>query len=111
MPAQISVTLPDGSPREVPSGATVADVAAAIGPKLAKAAVAGSVDGQMVDLARPVEDGEEEAAEFMAIKGLAEAGLLVQTRRESDWCDTWAEAEWALTISGNMAAARAGAGS
>ncbi|HZQ59259.1 MAG TPA: threonine--tRNA ligase, partial [Acidimicrobiales bacterium] len=70
MPAQISVTLPDGSSREVAAGATVADVAAAIGPKLAKAAVAGSVDGQMVDLGRRVEDGEEVAI----VTGDSEAG-------------------------------------
>jgi hypothetical protein len=56
-----------------------------------------------------IEDGEEEAAEFMAIKGLEEAGLLVQTRRDSDWSDCWAEAEWALTVAGSMAAGRAGA--
>jgi len=70
VPAQISVTLPDGSSREVAAGATVADVAAAIGPKLAKAAVAGSVDGQMVDLGRRVEDGEEVAI----VTGDSEAG-------------------------------------
>jgi threonyl-tRNA synthetase len=61
VPAQISVTLPDGSTREVAEGATVADVAASIGPKLAKAAVAGRLDGEVVDLGRRVEDGQEVA--------------------------------------------------
>jgi threonyl-tRNA synthetase len=45
----ISVTLPDGSSLSVPEGATVADVAGAIGPKLAAAAIAGRVDGKLVD--------------------------------------------------------------
>ncbi len=53
----ISVTLPDGSARSLPEGATVADLAVAIGPRLAKAAVAGRVDGTEVDLATPLADG------------------------------------------------------
>src|SRR5688572_23738843 len=47
------ISLPDGSVREVPAGATPADVAAAIGPGLAKAALAARVDGELRDLARP----------------------------------------------------------
>ncbi len=43
------VTLPDGSRREYPRSVTVADVAASIGPGLAKAALAGRVDGRLVD--------------------------------------------------------------
>ena len=43
------VTLPDGSHRQFPEPVTVADVAAAIGPGLARAALAGKVDGQLVD--------------------------------------------------------------
>ncbi len=46
MPA---ITLPDGSRREFPNPVTVADVAANIGPGLAKAALAGRVDGKLVD--------------------------------------------------------------
>jgi threonyl-tRNA synthetase len=53
----ISVTLPDGSARTVPAGSTVADLAAAIGPRLAKAAVAGVVDGAEVDLDTPLAEG------------------------------------------------------
>ena len=43
------VTLPDGSRREFPRSVSVADVAASIGPGLAKAALAGRVDGRLVD--------------------------------------------------------------
>jgi len=45
----IQVTLPDGSKREFPGPVTVAQVAASIGAGLAKAALAGKVDGQVVD--------------------------------------------------------------
>ena len=45
-----SITLPDGSVKDFPEPITVAQVASAIGPGLAKAAVGGSVDGKMVDL-------------------------------------------------------------
>ena len=53
----IHVHLPDGSAREMPTGATAADVAAAIGPGLAKAALAARVDGEVRDLMRPLHDG------------------------------------------------------
>ena len=45
----IAITLPDGSRREFESAPTVGDVAASIGAGLAKAALAGKVDGQLVD--------------------------------------------------------------
>jgi len=45
----IAITLPDGSRREFDNPVSVADVAAAIGPGLAKAALAGKVDGKLVD--------------------------------------------------------------
>ncbi|CAJ0780191.1 Threonine--tRNA ligase [Ralstonia condita] len=45
----IAITLPDGSRREFPGPVTVAEVAQSIGAGLAKAALAGRVDGQMVD--------------------------------------------------------------
>ncbi|WP_033920445.1 threonine--tRNA ligase [Sphingomonas sp. 37zxx] len=47
------ISLPDGSVREVAPGTTPADVAAAIGPGLAKAALAARVDGEVRDLSRP----------------------------------------------------------
>ena len=50
MAETIRITLPDGSARDLPSGSTVLDVAAAIGPRLAKDTVAGEVDGELVDL-------------------------------------------------------------
>src|SRR5438552_4905793 len=53
----MQVELPDGSKREVPDGATVADVAASIGKRLAKDALAGKVNGRIVDVYAPVPDG------------------------------------------------------
>ena len=52
-----SVTLPDGKALELPDGASGADVAAAIGPGLARAALAIEVDGELRDLAAAVSDG------------------------------------------------------
>ena len=56
-PKQIRVTLPDASERELAEGTTGADLAAQIGPGLARAAVAIKVDGQIQDLGRPLPDG------------------------------------------------------
>ena len=56
-PTKITVTLPDGKPLELPAGATGADAAAAIGPGLAKAALAIRVDGELRDLSAPLPDG------------------------------------------------------
>jgi threonyl-tRNA synthetase len=53
--SQITVTLPDGSTRELAAGAPVRAVAEAISPGLAKAALAGVVDGTMVDLSSPLQ--------------------------------------------------------
>ncbi len=53
----ISIILPDGSTRELPHGATIADLAASIGAGLAKAAIAGKIDGALVDLATPLDNG------------------------------------------------------
>ncbi len=52
MTAMFKITLPDGSVRDVAPGTTPADVAAAIGPGLAKAAIAARVDGEVRDLGR-----------------------------------------------------------
>ena len=51
----IAITLPDGSRREFESPPTVGDIAASIGPGLAKAALAGKVDGQLVDTGYRIE--------------------------------------------------------
>ena len=52
----MNIALPDGSVKELAAGATVADVAASIGAGLAKAALAGKVDGTLVDLTATVTD-------------------------------------------------------
>ncbi len=54
----LTVTLPDGSPLELDADATGADAAAAIGPGLARAALAIRVAGETKDLAAPLGDGE-----------------------------------------------------
>jgi threonyl-tRNA synthetase len=64
------ITLPDGSVREVAPGSTPADIAAAIGPGLAKATIAARVDGELRDVMRPF-DGDASLA-------------LVTTRDEAD---------------------------
>ena len=51
----IAITLPDGSKREFPQPVTVAEVAASIGPGLAKSALAGKVDGKVVDLSHRID--------------------------------------------------------
>ena len=48
------ISLPDGSSREYPAPVTVAEVAADIGAGLAKAALAGRVDGRLVDTSHPI---------------------------------------------------------
>jgi threonyl-tRNA synthetase len=55
MSEMFKIALPDGSVREVPRGSTPADIAAAIGPGLAKAAIAARVDGELRDITRPFE--------------------------------------------------------
>ena len=52
----IAITLPDGSRREFDAPLSIADVAASIGPGLAKAALAGKVDGKLVDTSFCLED-------------------------------------------------------
>jgi threonyl-tRNA synthetase len=53
--SEITVTLPDGSSRRVAPGTTPADVAASISPRLAKAALAATVDDRLVDLTYPIQ--------------------------------------------------------
>lgn len=52
--SNVKVTLPDGSVKEVPAGTTIQAVVESIGPRLAKAALAAHLDGQEVDLSRPI---------------------------------------------------------
>ena len=51
---QITLTLPDDSTRSVPAGATGLQVSEEIGPRLARAALAVRVDGEVWDLDRPI---------------------------------------------------------
>jgi threonyl-tRNA synthetase len=52
---QVTVTLPDGSPRTVPAGTRVGDLAMEVSPGLARAALAAAVDDRLVDLSFPLE--------------------------------------------------------
>jgi threonyl-tRNA synthetase len=56
--AEITVSLPDGSTRSLPTGSSIRDLAASIGPGLAKAAIAGRVNGNLVDLATGLNDAD-----------------------------------------------------
>ena len=90
MSEMFKISLPDGSVREMPEGSTPADVAAAIGPGLAKAALAAKVDGEMVDLSRPF-TGD---AELALITGRDEEEALELARH--DFAHVLAEAVQAL---------------
>ena len=57
----VKVTLPDGSAREFDGPVTVAELALSIGPGLAKAALAGKVDGKLVDTSFPIEKDSQVA--------------------------------------------------
>ena len=67
------ITLPDGSSRQFEQAVSVYDVAADIGSGLARAAIAGKVDGQMVDIAYMMESD----AELSIITASSEEGLEV----------------------------------
>ena len=90
MTEMLKISLPDGSVREMPAGSTPADVAAAIGPGLAKAALAARVDGELRDLARPF-DGD---AELALVTARDEADALELARH--DYAHVLAEAVQAL---------------
>ncbi len=68
----VSITLPDGSQRQFDAPVTVAQVAASIGTGLAKAALAGRVDGQLVDTSHLIE---------------ADAQLAIITDKDADGLD------------------------
>jgi threonyl-tRNA synthetase len=67
----MNVQLPDGSVKEVADNATVADVAASIGKRLAKDAIAGKVNGKVVDVYTPVPEG----AKVEIVTPKSDAGL------------------------------------
>ena len=68
----IAITLPDGSRREYPGPVTVAEVAQSIGSGLAKAALAGKVDGRMVDTSYTIDQ---------------DASLAIVTDKDADGVD------------------------
>jgi len=70
MPDEITVTLPDGSTKTVAAGTTGLDLAASIGRRLAKDAVAIKVDGELVDLTRPLPPD----ADVEIVTGASETG-------------------------------------
>src|SRR5436853_5517372 len=70
-PFLMQVQLPDGSQKEVPDNATVADVAASIGKRLAKDAIAGKVNGKVVDVYAKVPNG----AKVEIVTPKSEAGI------------------------------------
>jgi threonyl-tRNA synthetase len=86
MSEMIRITLPDGSAREVAPGTTAADIAAAIGPGLAKAALAAKVNGEVRDLNRPIDYD----AELALITARDEADALELVRH--DYAHVLAEA-------------------
>ncbi|HYI63254.1 MAG TPA: threonine--tRNA ligase [Allosphingosinicella sp.] len=86
MSEMFSIKLPDGSVREVERGTTPADVAAAIGPGLAKAALAARVNGEVRDIGRPF----EEDADLALITARDEADALELARH--DYAHVLAEA-------------------
>ncbi|MBN2312209.1 MAG: threonine--tRNA ligase [Candidatus Hydrogenedentes bacterium] len=55
----ISVTLPDGSGKELDSGSSALALAESIGPRLVKAATSARVNGRLVDLTTPLRDGDQ----------------------------------------------------
>ncbi len=55
MSDMITITLPDGSTRDVAKGTSPADIAASIGPGLAKAAIAALIDGEVRDIMLPLQ--------------------------------------------------------
>jgi threonyl-tRNA synthetase len=66
---QIRITLPNGDVLELPKGSTAGDVAAKIGPRLAKAALAAVVDGETTGLMEPI---------------VADAGIRILTEKDAD---------------------------
>ncbi|MDX3910772.1 MAG: threonine--tRNA ligase [Sphingobium sp.] len=74
----LKISLPDGSVREVAPGTTPAEIAASIGPGLAKAALAAKVDGEVRDITRPL----EQDAQLALITARDEADALELVRHD-----------------------------
>ncbi len=86
--SNINVILPDGSKRELAAGSTIFDLAASIGAGLAKAAIAGKVDGTLVDLSFILSDGAtieiitEKSPEALEIIRHSASHLMAQAVKE-----------------------------
>jgi threonyl-tRNA synthetase len=84
----ISISLPDNSFREMPDGSTVYDLAAAIGAGLARAALAGKINGMLVDLSAALPDGArveiitEKSPEALEIIRHSTSHLMAQAVKE-----------------------------
>ncbi|MBC7963790.1 MAG: threonine--tRNA ligase [Steroidobacteraceae bacterium] len=84
----ITITLPDNSNRELQAGATVFDLAASIGAGLAKAALAGKINGQLVDVSSQLPDGArveiitEKSPEALEIVRHSTSHLMAQAVKE-----------------------------
>ena len=72
----VTVTLPDGATRTYPAGVTPGDVANDIAKSLGKAAIAARIDGQFVDLSRPIQ--ADAALALITMKDRKEAEELVR---------------------------------
>src|SRR3546814_6564672 len=87
---QLTITLPDGSTRAFEGPVTGAEVAAAIGPGLAKAALAVKVDGQLRDLKRPIARdaaveivrSEEHTSELQALMRISYAVFCLKKKKK-----------------------------
>lgn len=90
MSAMLKITLPDGSVREVAPGTTPGDIAASIGPGLAKAAIAARVDGELRDIGHPL----EQDAQLALVTARDEADALELARH--DFAHVLAEAVQSL---------------
>jgi threonyl-tRNA synthetase len=95
MTEAIDLTLPDGSVRSVPAGTTPLEVAASIGPRLAKDAVGAELDGRKVDLRLPLRQGG--TFRLFTVKS-PEAGEFIRHSAEHVLADAvkrlWPEAEY-----------------
>jgi len=97
MAGDIAVRLPDGSTKELAAGTTARQLAESIGSRLAKAAVAATIDGAEVDLSAELSDG----AEVSILTATSPAGLSVLRHSSAHVlaqavCSLWPGAHYAI---------------
>ena len=101
----MNITLPDGSVRKLEPGANGLDLANDIGPGLAKAAIAVSVNGIQRDLCDPIDEDSEvsiitiDSDEGLEIMRHSKIVLLVLKIR---WCRCSRHGGWALPLHGSV---------